>query len=230
VKNNRLSAPLSRPVGILLLYCSLWFFIPPASAQTTNPSPPDSSSPRGVLKLFFSADARGDGDAMKALLVADSPSAQQLIDAIGDQKKADHDLTGALVARFPDQWKNDPRQAAVADLPQIFARIDQAQQHIDGDSATLQAAGADSSPFTLKRVGGQWRIPLTVLSAGGNSDELQNRAHQIEIQVAVMRQAAIDVAAGKYASQSDAVEDIKRRIYTAALADHVAATQAATQP
>ncbi|HUB26265.1 MAG TPA: hypothetical protein VL992_12620 [Tepidisphaeraceae bacterium] len=230
MRNRRLSLPLSQRVGFLLLYCFFAILVRSTAAQATNPSTPDSTTPRGVLKLFFSADARGDGDAIEALLLAEHPGEQDLIVAIGDQKDADRDLTGALIARFPDQWKSDPRQQAVADLPQIFARIDQAKQQIDGDTATLQASDADSTPFTLRRVDGHWRIPLAVLSNGGNAAELQNRAHQIEIQVNVMRQAAVDVKSGKYATQADAVEDVKRRIYTAALADHIAATQAATQP
>ena len=44
-----------------------------------------------------------------------------------------------------------------------------------------------------------------------------------------MQSAATDVTAGKYATQDLAVQDIKQRMYTAALDDHAASTQPLNQ-
>jgi hypothetical protein len=211
---------------IFLISC---FLALPVFAQTTLPSF-DQATPRGALKLFFSAQTHDDGDAMQALLISDNPAEQHIIAAVADQKNADKVLTDALIAKFPDQWKSDPRKAEAADLSSIFDNIDQAELQITGDTATLHAAGSDQPPFTLKRINGRWRIPLAVLFQSLDPADLENRAHQIEIQVEVMREAAKDVAAGKYSTKEEAADEVKQRIFTAALADHTAATQATTQP
>src|ERR1700722_10198227 len=199
-----------------------------AFAQTTAPSL-DQSTPRGALKLFFSAQAREDGDVLPFLLIADNPAQQRLIAAVAAQKNADLALTNALVAKFPDQWKSDPRAAQLAALPAVFDKIDQCEQHIDGGTATLRAAGSDQPPVTLKRVNGKWRLPLEVLAPAADPATTEARAHQIEIQVNVMRQAAADVAGGRYSSKDEAIQDVKQRMYTAALADHVESTQPSTR-
>jgi len=211
---------------ILLLTCALASF---SFAQSTQPAL-DSSTPRGALKLFFTAEVGEDGDALKHLLAAENPAQEHLIAAVAAQKNADRALTDALYAKFPDQWKADPRKAALAVLPAIYQNIDKADQQINGDTATVHAAGSDQPPVTLKRVKGQWRIPLAVISTNVDPADVDKRAHQVEIQAGVMRQAASDVSAGKYATKDEAIQDVKQRMYTAALADHVASTQATTRP
>jgi hypothetical protein len=95
----------------------------------------------------------------------------------------------------------------------------------------LTAPGADK-PFTLRRTEGKWRIPVSAMFPNVDPATLVGQAHQIEIQVTVMRAGAADVAAGKYASASEAIEDVKKRIFDAALADHKATstTEPQTQP
>jgi hypothetical protein len=197
-----------------------------ALGQTTRPA--DQSTPQGTLKLLFTANAVSDGNTLRSLLLAESPAQQHMLLAMVDKKNADHDLTKSLMARFSDQWKTDPFLSAQRQLPPVFERIDQAQMTLDGDTASLQASAA-STPFTLKRTDGKWRIPLAVMFRNIDSDQLEQHAHEIDIQVRVMRSAAVDVNAGKYASQADALQDIKEKMFNAAIADHAAATQPAVK-
>jgi hypothetical protein len=206
-----------------------------APAQTTAPATTpsaalDQTTPRGTLKLFFTADARSDGDAMRPLLAPANPAEAHMIDAMADKKNADRALTNALKAKFPDQWKTDPRQQAENELPMVYTAIDQSDQTIDHDTATLKAGGGQGPPMTLKQTDGKWRIPLAALVQVLDPNKLEKGAHQIEIQVQVMHTAAIDVSAGKYASQDLAIADIKQKMFDAALADHSAATKPAAQP
>jgi len=203
-----------------------------AQCQTTAPADFNQTAPRGALKLFFAADIRGDGQAMRRLLLTANAAEERMAAAMAGKKDADRELTGALETRFPDPSKPDPRAGAEAQLPGIFATIDQSEQQINGDTATLKAAGGDSPPFTLQRVDGKWRIPLAVLLQNVEPDFLADQARQIEIQIKVMKSAAVDVAAGKYSTREQAVEDVKQQMFNAAVADHVAATSqpAATQP
>jgi hypothetical protein len=207
----------------------------PALAQTAAPATLpsaaiDQSTPEGTLKLFFQAEARSDGQTLRDVLLPSNHAEEIIIDAIADKNDADRELTTALRAKFPDPTRPDPRDEAELQLPAIFQKIDQSDQQITGDTATLKAAGPGGQPFTLKRVDGKWRIPLDVLFANVSPDLLRDQAHQIELQVTIMRSGAADVTAGKYATAADAIADVKKEIFTAALADHAAATRAATRP
>jgi hypothetical protein len=203
------------------------------AAQTTAPSTApsvavDQSTPRGAIKVYFLANARGDGAALRGLLLGESPAQDHLIAAIADQKDADRVLTDAIAGKFPDEQNPDPRQAALGELPAIDAKIDGSGEQITGDTAAVNSGSGDR-PFRLKRVDGKWRIPLEVLRQDVDPDKLEHAAHQIEIQVQAMRGGADDVAAGKYATRAEAVQGINQQMFSAALADHDA-TQPAAGP
>jgi hypothetical protein len=202
----------------------------PAAPASRPVAAIDQTTPEGALKLFFRSEAHSDGRALRDLMLASNPAEQQIVDAIADKTDADRQLTAALRVKFPDPSRLDPQDEAELRLPPVYEKIDQSDEQINGDTATLKAAGPGGQPFTLKRVDGKWRIPLAVLFQSVAPNLLRDQAHQIEIQVAVMRAATADVTAGKYASASEAIADVKQKIFNAAIADHAAATQAATQP
>jgi hypothetical protein len=225
---------MSRWAAALTL--SFVFFVQSnALAQTTAPSTQpavalDQTTPRGTLKLFFAANAASDGNAMKSLIQAGNPAEDHMIAAICDKRDADRLLTDALRDKFPKEWPGDPRAQEESQLPQIYQKVDASAQSITGDTATLKAPDAQAVPLTFKLVNGKWLMPLGVLVQDTDPDHLEANAHQIDVQVKVMRDATADVKAGKYADMTKAVEDVKERIFDANVADHAAATQAATQP
>jgi hypothetical protein len=216
----------------------------PALAQTPEPAPVpdptpatapvavaplDQTSPRGTMKLYFTAGAHSDGDALGSLLLASNFPEEHMIAALVAARNCDRDLTAALMKKYPDNWKVDPRVEAEKQLPAVYNTIDQSDQEISGNIATLQAPGA-KSPLTFRLVAGKWFIPLASIIGSPPPEELEQRSHQIMIQANTMRSAIDDVNAGKYATQDAATSDIKKRMMEAALADHQAATQPATQP
>jgi hypothetical protein len=224
---SRLPAALILSIAVLLQSNAL--------AQTTAPSTQpaaalDQTSPRGTLKLYFTADASKDGAAMKPLLLAANPAEAHMVNAWCQSRTADRTLTDAMRAEFPKEWPADPRAQATADLPQIYQKVDDSAQVITGDTATLKATDAQAVALTFKLVNGKWVMPLAVLLQDTDSDHLEANAHQIDIQVKVMQAAAADVAAGKYADMNKAVEDVKSRIFDASVADHAASTEPTTQP
>jgi hypothetical protein len=219
---------IKRLVAIVVLISSS------ALAQSTQPSTQpaaalDQTTPKGTLKLFFTADAHSDGGALRPLLLAETPAQTHMADAMTAKRDADRALTHALMVKFPDRWPADPLAQANSELPLVYDKIDQSGQEIAGDTATVHAGGEQAVPITLKRIDGKWLIPLGTLLQVVDADQLETNAHQIQIQVKVMLAAADDVKAGKYADMDKAVEDIKQRIFTASVDDH-AATQPATQP
>ena len=207
---------------------------PTTSASTQPAAAVDQTTPRGALKVFFAADAGSDGASLQSVLLADGPAQQHMVDALSGQKTADRTLTDALKSKFPDQWKVDPREEQQKQLPGVYDTIDKAAQTLEGQTATLKVGDGPAPPLTLKNVNGQWRIPLASLIQSIDNEKIDSDAHQIDIQIKVMQAAATDVSSGKYATQALAVEDIKKRMLTAALDDHAASTQpalhATTQP
>jgi hypothetical protein len=196
-------------------------------AQTTMPATTqaglDQSTPRGALKLFFECKARSDGDGMRQILLPSSPAQEQIVAALADQNNAARDLSQALETRFPQDGPT-PSELAERQLPPVFEKIDQSKLTIDGDDATLISPNPDAKPFMFHRKDGKWRIPLSALLTDVDSAKLMKQAHQIEVQVVVMRAGAADVNAGKFTSASEAIEDLKKQMYDAAMADRTAAS------
>lgn len=214
-------APASQPAAVT----------EPSTNPTTAPVvPADQTTPRGAVKMFFAANIRGDGPGLQSLLLGENPAEDGLIAAMGEQKTADHDLADALQAKFPQEMKVDPAKRADEQVALVGPQIDAADEHVEGDTATVSGRGG-GKPFTLKRVDGRWRIPLSVLVRNADPEKLRKATHQIDIQVKVMRDAVADVNAGKYASIQEAQQGVKQKLFMEALADHQRSTsQPATQP
>ncbi len=217
--------------GLAFVSACLVLLVAASFAQTTLPSSPlDQTTPRGTLKLFFLADSRSDGAALKPLVQTANPSEEKIVATMSAKKSADLELTTALATKFPDSTQPAPKLPTEADLAPVFEKIDEATQNITADTATLSASGETAPPFTLKKVGDKWMIPLSVLLPSVEPEVLAQQSHQIEIQINVMKAATTDVNGGKYATRAEAIEGIKKQIFDAAIADHAAAAGAATKP
>jgi hypothetical protein len=199
-----------------------------ALAQTTETTTApviavDQMTPRGALKLYLTADARSDGEALRQVLIGDDEAQKAMILVIAGRKDADRKLTAALAAKFPEQWTTDPKAAADAALARELPAVDRVAEKIDRDTATLQGPGAADRPFTLRRIDGKWCIPLAVLKQDVDPATLERDRQAIGAEIQVMQTAGDDVAAGKYASLKEAVDAIKNQLLQAAL-------KAQTQP
>jgi len=220
------------PVLLLITTFALAQSAPPATAPSIAPTsqpavPLDQSTPRGTMKLFFDSDARSDGSELKKILLGTTPAEKHVISAMADKTDADRELTDALIAKYPNPNRPDPRKEALVHLPEVLAKIDQSTEVITGDTATLTATDANARPFPLKRFDNNWCIPLNTFLSITDPDRLESSARAIDIQVQVMRDGARAIAAGKYPTEAEAVQDIKQKMVAAPLADH---TAAATQP
>ena len=198
-----------------------------STAPSTQPVAADQSTPRGTIKLLYSAEATSDGKVFRQVMLTTSSAQEKMADAIADKTDASREFQAALFKKFPEVWQNvDPDKKGIYDLPRVLDLIDHAIELIDGDTAKVQMMNSQAVPLTLKRSNGKWLLPMDVFVQGEQPDNtLEQNAHQIEIQVKAMRQGADDVLAGKYKSAGDAEQDVKQRMFTAALDDHAAATQ-----
>jgi|GEM_PF-5311549 len=202
-----------------------------AAAQTTAPATQpiavDQSTPRGTIKVFYSAEATSDGKVFRQVMLPTTPAQEKIADAIADKTDASREFTAALFKKFPENWQNiDPAKKGVDDLPRVLDMIDHSIELIDGETAKVQMLSSQAVPIALKRVNGKWFLPMDLFVQGDQPDAtLEQNAHQIEIQVKAMRQGTDDVLAGKYKTAGDAAQDVKQKMFTAALDDHAVSTQ-----
>ena len=206
----------------------------PATMPTTEPTgiAVDQTTPRGALKFFLSAEARGDGDQLKQVLRAESPEQESFLDAMAEQKSADRDLANAMMDKFPNAGF-DPRARRDQQLAMVLPKIDLVKEDIVGDTATLSSsnsANPKGTTFTLKKVDDKWYIPLSALI---RPESMDTGIHMFSIQTAIMKQGMNDVNSGQYATLSDAASSIAHKMHDALVAAQTQPSMmsgASTQP
>jgi predicted NUDIX family NTP pyrophosphohydrolase len=104
-----------------------------------------------------------------------------------------------------------------------LAVIDAAPETINGDTATV-AVDPKGQPKTLKKIDGQWRIPIGEVFSGVDEAAVQQRLDDMADLSKMMGQTADEINAGKYKTPKDAEEAIDSRIMASTM------RQAATQP
>ena len=187
---------------------------------TTGPVAVDGGSPKAAVKSFVSAQIKGDGPAIRAVLLTTNPTEERMAGAIADLAVAIADLDRAMVAKFgaaqTEPLMGDPADALRANMD----KLDKATEKVTGDTATVtslaeppppgadQPAGNAPTPATpspqesmmLKKVNGQWRVSVTDLSKGNSAADVEKTLGSVDTAVAGYRSVLADLNAGKLAS------------------------------
>ena len=122
---------------------------PPATAPVAPPP-----SPKAIALAFVAALDKGDAPAAKALLPADETHAKW-VDAGIALSAALKKLDAAAATRFKEAGKIvSQNQLHFADS---LKSLEQAQEKIEGDAATLTVPG-QAQPLRLTRVAGKWQL------------------------------------------------------------------------
>ncbi len=116
----------------------------PAWAQTSQPAAPpgavDTASPKAAVKSFVTAQIKGDGPAIRDVLLATTPTEQRMAGAIADLAVSIADLDHALVTKFGqpavEPLMGDPQDALRANLD----KLDRATERVTGDTATVTSS------------------------------------------------------------------------------------------
>ena len=181
----------------------------PASVSLAD-GKPDLSNPKGAAKAFGVAMQNGDIATVKASSIG-SDADYNMIAALAQFVAAGNKLRDASVARFgPEQGKTILQATEPAD---IAKRVDESEQTIDGDSASLaKKGGSAGDTLRLKKVDGQWKVDLNTLPGK------QQMAQQLPVMKAmeqVMSDGAADIRAGKFKNAEEARQQIQQRVLAA---------------
>jgi hypothetical protein len=208
----------------------------PASMATTQPA--DPNSPRGALKALVGAMQAGDADKIKSLIATTNPTEVKMVDAMANMSVSQKKFrTAAETAYGPDakQLTGDTEAGTAEGL----AKIDAAPEKIDGDTATVDPSNGQSAapgqappppPLTLKKIDGQWRIPIGELARGVDQAMIQQRLDDLGFMSKMMDESADEVSKGMYKTPKDAGEAIKSKMMVAMMKRANAASQPASAP
>jgi hypothetical protein len=187
--------------------------VPKAPAPTTAPVPvpvPPPPAPKAVAIAFVAALDKGDAATAKSLLPADETHAAW-VDASIALSTGLKKLDAAAAAKFNEAGKVVSQNQL--HLTDSFKSLDQAQEKIEGDTATLTIPG-QTQPLRLNRVGGKW-----LLLVGPTGPTAQR---QLSLYPRLTRAATLtgeEIAAGAYATPEAAARVFAARLLEARLAN-----------
>jgi hypothetical protein len=158
---------------------------------------PDLSTPKKAAHAFFKAVEAGDTDGVKAASIGTDDDYATL-KAISDMMGAMKRMQAALVKKYGDDAKAIPDLSAM-----MSAGVDDAEEKVDGDSATLVNKNKpdDKYPPTLKKTGDDWKMDLKTMSSDPGFAKVKDSAPKA---IALLDGFTKDIESGKYATFGDA--------------------------
>lgn len=173
----------------------------------------DQSTPRGALKVLTQALDMGDVEAIRRVLLAESPGQEAWADAMVEMSQA----TGRLQKQAVATYGAEGARALVGDTANAtmlaMAQLDTFTEELDdaGAVANVRSGFADERPMVVKKVDGAWRVPIDSFTGGAPAEELEPVAGRLKRQAAAIAAVVDDIAAGKLATPEAAAEALQRR-------------------
>jgi len=182
---------------------------PPATTPVIPVAPP---APKAVALAFAAALEKGDAATAKSLLAPDETGNRgQWVDATIALSAALRKLDAAAVAKFGESTKSISQDQL--HLGASLKSIEQAQEKIDGDAATLTLPGQPHPLLRLRKVdGGQWR-----LEAGPAPETAREQLALYARLLKAATKTTDEIAVGDYASAESAARVFAARVLDARL-------------
>src|SRR5438105_10673382 len=168
-RSDRCRRPCPLPAATALFACFALFpqfsmcADDPKPAPSTAPAVAPLPSPKAVATAFAGLIEKGDASAAKALVPQDSMHAQW-VDATVALASALKRLDAAAVAQFGEGAGKGISQNQLH-LTASLKALEQAQEKVDGDTATLTVPDWPR-PLLLKKVDGKWQLQVGPSSRG----------------------------------------------------------------
>ena len=179
---------------------------PPATAPVVPAAP--LAGPKAVAIAFAVALDKGDAATAKALIPADDARGRW-VDAAIALSAALKKLDAAAVAKFGEAGKVvSQNQLHLADS---LKSLEQAQEKIEGDAATLTVPG-QAKPLNLKKVEGRWQLQV-----GPSKDEVDRQLSLHRRLARAAEQTAAEIGDGSLTSAERASRVFTERALNARL-------------
>ena len=187
-------------------------------AAVNTPAVVDTNSPKAAVKTFVAAEIKGDGKAIRDVLMANTPTEQRMAGAIADLAVAIADLDRAMIAKFGAAQTEPLMGDKEAALAEVTAKVDRSTESVNGETATVTSP-ADPTPdngpdktaggypppgaaspqdtMLLKKVAGQWKVSVSDMAKGSSEENVQRTLASVDTAVAGYRSVLADLNAGK---------------------------------
>jgi hypothetical protein len=183
---------------------------PPTTTPVAPPPPPPTAAlpgPKAVALAFAGSIEKGDAATARGLVPGDEAHARW-VEAAAALSVALKKLDAAAAARFGDAGKAVSRNQL--HLTDAAKSLEQAQEKVDGDSATLTVPGR-AEPLVLKKVEGKWQLQVGPAAAGEAESQLALYARLTR----AAQRTAEELAAGTYATAEQAAKVFAARVLDA---------------
>ena len=234
--HNMLRPRFSRVSAFALVAATAVAVLPPvAFAQTTRPATQPAATPKDALKQLNVAMRDGDRERIRSLMDSRTPLESSMVDAMASMAEALAGLQRAASKAFGPEGAKDVTGDDGAHWADGLAKIDSAEVNLNGDVATVvyrspaaqtqpspppapadpkaipatnppPPAGERSEPVSLRRVGGEWKLPVSQLSAGADRTALEQRLAELAVQTKLVREVTEEITAGKYDTAEKAAD------------------------
>jgi hypothetical protein len=186
------------------------------STQPTTVPVADLSTPRSALRALNKAMREGDVETIKRVFLVRSPAQERMVDADAQMAAALAALREAAVKAFGEEGAKTITGDSAAGTAQSTARIDSAQIAIQGDTATITYPDEKDSPFVLKRVNLEWKVPVSQLNKPLEPAALEQRLEDLAVQRNVVHEITRGIRGGAFSNAEQAREAWQSRILQAA--------------
>lgn len=221
-------------LAILTTAVSLAQTTAPATRSTTAPTTlpaADQTTPKGALRMLFTATDDGDAAVIRSVLYTSTPLEEKMATTMADMSSAMATLQKAMRASFGEEQTRtqvgDPAAAArVRD--ELLAKQ---TETIDGDHAVIRLESMGNfKPVELKNDAGKWKVLIGKSLEKADPAMVEKQLDATGIQVKVIRDIAADVSAGKFKILPDIKQAMDARVRQALMQYVQDQTKAATQP
>lgn len=189
-----------------------------ASSQTTRPATApaiDASTPRAALRTLNLAMRDGDVETIKRMFLSVNPGEAKMVEADADMAAALADLRRAAIAAYGEQAAKTITGDTTAGSAQSLARIEGAEITSTADSATVTYRDEKQSPYFLRRIDGEWKVPVSEQGKPLDKAALDQRLSDLSGQTAVVRDIIKGIQDHKFTTPEQARQAWQSRIFQA---------------
>jgi len=178
----------------------------------------DLTTPRSAATVFTRALEAGDVETAKSAAYGGGIEIEW-VEAVARAMSGMRRLVAAAEKKF-----GDDAQLLVAGRQtlRLSGTLADAQVQLDGERATVIAAGRDGMRFPMKRIDGNWKLDVGLMTRG---EDIGDIVKQLRVVGDIAPRLTQDVEAGKYKS----IRDLRREL-SRATAEAVGIASPTTEP
>ena len=208
-----ISVSAAAVVAMAVSSMSLAQDLAPATSPATAPAvvvvTADQTSPRGALKVLTKAMDEGDIATAEKVMISDSETETTWAGAMLKLSTASVTTRRTSIQAFGEEGAKAIIGDAAAAATYAMTAIDRSTEEVDGDKATVRSNDGVEAPIELRKINGEWRVPVKVFVSDAPAEKLNETADKMSRQAAAIEAFCTEMAAGKFKTPEDAAQALQ---------------------